>query len=42
MSFALPEMVKELYSIILLTNKVGSPKEWGLRPHTPPLTMSVD
>jgi len=26
---------------LLLINLVDSPKVWGLRPHAPPLTMSV-
>ena len=33
-------MMKKIF-LILLTNNVGSLKVWGLRPHAPPLTMSV-
>jgi hypothetical protein len=37
-----PSIPRLLYHKHRLTNIVGSLKEWGLRPHTPPLTMSVD
>ncbi len=35
-------LVKATLAQSVLANNVGLLKEWGLRPHTPPLTMSVD
>jgi hypothetical protein len=40
---AFQKLAHGLYYIIgtLLTNIVGSLTVWGLRPHAPPLTLSV-